>query len=244
MIELRVQTTPVIKPEDALRHAVKNLQSECKSMLEQFDEGCRLLGSVDDPVDVEMSPEADVMERRSRGAATQSSLADGAEKTCSTAGSTSAQAAKTEGLRRVLEWGVPIHGPGRSRDNKLFEMLSLEGAQAGLSWDCILRKRQAYRRAFDHFDLPTVAAYSPKKDQVFREQNDRLTKRRTNASPRSRGASPVAFSAEKLAAELDKLAEVNLETVSTRRFSEPGITSFDSKHLTPMSLGDRTGGGG
>ncbi|CAK9034026.1 unnamed protein product [Durusdinium trenchii] len=66
------------------------------------------------------------------------------------------------------EWGVPIHGPGRSRDNKLFEMLSLEGAQAGLSWDCILRKRQAYRRAFDHFDLPTVAvgspqAYSPKK---------------------------------------------------------------------------------
>ncbi|CAL1139329.1 unnamed protein product [Cladocopium goreaui] len=42
------------------------------------------------------------------------------------------------------EWGVPIYGPGRSRDNKLFEMLSLEGAQAGLSWDTILRKREAY----------------------------------------------------------------------------------------------------
>mmetsp|Transcript_89705 Transcript_89705/g.159406 ORF Transcript_89705/g.159406 Transcript_89705/m.159406 type:complete len:256 (-) Transcript_89705:18-785(-) len=61
------------------------------------------------------------------------------------------------------EWGVPVHGPGRSCDRKLFEMLSLEGAQAGLSWDTILRKREAYRRAFDGFDIATVAAYTPKK---------------------------------------------------------------------------------
>ncbi|CAJ1399717.1 unnamed protein product [Effrenium voratum] len=61
------------------------------------------------------------------------------------------------------EWGVPIFGRGRSRDNKLFEMLTLEGAQAGLSWDTILRKRQAYREAFDNFDIAKVAAYSPKK---------------------------------------------------------------------------------
>jgi DNA-3-methyladenine glycosylase I len=45
------------------------------------------------------------------------------------------------------EWGVPIHD-----DRKLFEMLILEGAQAGLSWITILRKRENYRKAFDNFD--------------------------------------------------------------------------------------------
>lgn len=53
------------------------------------------------------------------------------------------------------EWGVPVHD-----DRRLFEMLSLEGAQAGLSWITILRKRDAYRRAFDRFDVRKVAAYT------------------------------------------------------------------------------------
>jgi len=52
------------------------------------------------------------------------------------------------------EWGVPAHD-----DRHLFEMLILEGAQAGLSWLTILRKRENYRRAFDHFDIATVARY-------------------------------------------------------------------------------------
>ena len=52
------------------------------------------------------------------------------------------------------EWGVPVHD-----DRKLFEMLILEGAQAGLSWITILRKRDAYRRAFDNFDARKVARY-------------------------------------------------------------------------------------
>ena len=52
------------------------------------------------------------------------------------------------------EWGVPLHD-----DNALFEFLILEGAQAGLSWDTILRKREAYRDAFDNFDPAKVAAY-------------------------------------------------------------------------------------
>jgi DNA-3-methyladenine glycosylase I len=52
------------------------------------------------------------------------------------------------------EWGIPVHD-----DRLLFEMLILEGAQAGLSWLPILKKRPAYRRAFDHFDIDTVAAY-------------------------------------------------------------------------------------
>jgi len=56
------------------------------------------------------------------------------------------------------EWGVPSHD-----DRHLFEMLILEGAQAGLSWITILRKRAAYRKAFDRFDPRRVAKYDAKK---------------------------------------------------------------------------------
>jgi DNA-3-methyladenine glycosylase I len=56
------------------------------------------------------------------------------------------------------EWGVPVHD-----DRTLFEFLILEGAQAGLSWETILRKRENYRRAFDNFDATRVAAYGPGK---------------------------------------------------------------------------------
>jgi DNA-3-methyladenine glycosylase I len=56
------------------------------------------------------------------------------------------------------EWGVPVHD-----DRTLFEFLVLEGAQAGLSWITILKKRPAYREAFDHFDPARVARYGPKK---------------------------------------------------------------------------------
>ncbi len=56
------------------------------------------------------------------------------------------------------EWGVPLHD-----DQKLFEFLILEGAQAGLSWITILRKRDNYRTAFDNFDATRIAAYNPSK---------------------------------------------------------------------------------
>ncbi|HEX3283008.1 MAG TPA: DNA-3-methyladenine glycosylase I [Pyrinomonadaceae bacterium] len=56
------------------------------------------------------------------------------------------------------EWGVPVHN-----DRKLFEFLILEGAQAGLSWEIILRKRENYRLAFDQFDAAKIAKYSDKK---------------------------------------------------------------------------------
>src|SRR5882724_8087395 len=52
------------------------------------------------------------------------------------------------------EWGVPLHD-----DRALFEFLILESAQAGLSWETILRKRDAYRKAFDRFDPKKVAKY-------------------------------------------------------------------------------------
>lgn len=56
------------------------------------------------------------------------------------------------------EWGTPVHD-----DRKLFEMLILEGAQAGLSWITILRKRENYRKAFDKFDAKKIAKYDSKK---------------------------------------------------------------------------------
>ena len=57
-----------------------------------------------------------------------------------------------------IEWGVPLHD-----DRKLFEFLILEGAQAGLSWYTILRKRENYRNAFAQFDPAKVARFNPKK---------------------------------------------------------------------------------
>ncbi len=57
-----------------------------------------------------------------------------------------------------VEWGVPVHD-----DRLLFEFLILEGAQAGLSWDTILKKREHYKRVYDNFDAKKVARYDAKK---------------------------------------------------------------------------------
>ena len=56
------------------------------------------------------------------------------------------------------EWGVPVHD-----DQKLFEHIVLDGAQAGLSWLTILKKREAYRKAFDNFAIERVARFTPAK---------------------------------------------------------------------------------
>jgi len=58
------------------------------------------------------------------------------------------------------EWGVPCHD-----DRKLFEFLILEGAQAGLSWDTILQKRENYRSALDGFDVKKIAGYDARKQR-------------------------------------------------------------------------------
>jgi len=57
-----------------------------------------------------------------------------------------------------FEWGVPIHD-----DRALFEFLILEGMQAGLSWETILRRRESYRTAFDYFDADAIAVYKQSK---------------------------------------------------------------------------------
>ena len=61
------------------------------------------------------------------------------------------------------EWGVPVHD-----DHKLFEMLILESFQAGLSWECVLNKWDAFREAFDDFDLDRICAYDEEKLEELR----------------------------------------------------------------------------
>ena len=62
------------------------------------------------------------------------------------------------------EWGIPVHD-----DRKLFEMLLLESFQAGLSWECILNKREAFRKAFDGFDYRLIASYDEQKMESLRQ---------------------------------------------------------------------------
>lgn len=70
------------------------------------------------------------------------------------------------------EWGVPVYD-----DHKLFEMLILECFQAGLSWECVLNKREAFRKAFDGFDLDKVCNYNEEKMENLR-QNPGITRNR------------------------------------------------------------------
>ncbi|MGL4514303.1 MAG: DNA-3-methyladenine glycosylase I [Lacipirellulaceae bacterium] len=69
-----------------------------------------------------------------------------------------AQASESEAAYHDAEWGVPSRDPAH-----LFEMLSLEGAQAGLSWSTILNKRDGYRRAFAGFDAASVARFNARR---------------------------------------------------------------------------------
>lgn len=70
------------------------------------------------------------------------------------------------------EWGIPVHD-----DQRLFEMLVLEGAQAGLSWETILKRRQGYRQAFHNFDPQKVACMDNEELEALR-QNDKIIRNR------------------------------------------------------------------
>lgn len=71
------------------------------------------------------------------------------------------------------EWGVPVHD-----DHKLFEMLVLEGFQAGLSWECVLNKREDFRTAFDQFDLEKVCSYDEEDIERLRNNPKIIRNRR------------------------------------------------------------------
>lgn len=76
------------------------------------------------------------------------------------------------------EWGVPVHD-----DRKLFEFIILEGFQAGLSWEIILRKRENFRKAFDNFDPEIVAKYDQKKiDRLLKDEGIIRNKLKINAA--------------------------------------------------------------
>ena len=75
------------------------------------------------------------------------------------------------------EWGVPEHD-----DRKLLELLVLEGAQAGLSWSTILRKRDGYKKAFDDFDAKKIAQYNETKLEQLLSNNDIIRNRRKIAA--------------------------------------------------------------
>lgn len=83
------------------------------------------------------------------------------------------------------EWGKPCHD-----ERKLFEMLILEGAQAGLSWSCVLNKRDNYRAAFDHFDVKAVAAYDEEKTAALL-QNPGIIRNRLKVASAVKNAQAV-----------------------------------------------------
>ncbi|MCH1484050.1 MAG: DNA-3-methyladenine glycosylase I [Alphaproteobacteria bacterium] len=85
------------------------------------------------------------------------------------------------------EWGVPVHD-----DRHLFEMLTLEGAQAGLSWDVVLRKRARYRAAFHDFDIARVATMDDDALEALRQNEGIVRNRLKIYSTRSNAAAVLA----------------------------------------------------
>ena len=88
------------------------------------------------------------------------------------------------------EWGVPNHN-----DRDLFELLILEGFQAGLSWITVLKKREAFRKAFDNFDVKKVSEYDEEKINALLEDKDII---------RSRGKITAAINNAKIFIEIQK----------------------------------------
>lgn len=90
-----------------------------------------------------------------------------------------------------FEWGVPVHD-----DRKLFELLTLEGAQAGLSWITILRKREGYRQAFADFDPARIALFDETVQQRLRENPAIVRNRAKIASTVGNARAFLAIQAE------------------------------------------------
>lgn len=89
------------------------------------------------------------------------------------------------------EWGTPQHD-----DRTLFELLVLEGAQAGLSWETILRKRAAYRRAFENFEIARVAAFGSRKVAALLKDESIVRNRLKIASAVANAKAAIAVAGE------------------------------------------------
>lgn len=89
------------------------------------------------------------------------------------------------------EWAVPVHD-----DRQLFEMLILEGAQAGLSWETVLRKREGYRSAFHNFEIERVAAMTDEELEALREDAGIIRNRLKIYSTRKNAIAFIAMQEE------------------------------------------------
>lgn len=128
------------------------------------------------------------------------------------------------------EWGVPVHD-----DVRLFEMLTLEGAQAGLSWSTILHKRESYRRAFAGFDPAKVARFTPAKVERLLQDpgivRNRLKVESTLANARATLAARAEFGSldaylwsfvggAPLVGGWDEMSDIPAETAESRAMSK------------------------
>lgn len=136
-----------------------------------------------------------------------------------------AEASDAERAYHDAEWGVPVRD-----DSRLFEMITLEGAQAGLSWSTILNKREGYRRAFADFDPVKVARYTPKRVE-------RLVADASIVRHRGKIESTISNAAAVLAVqeEVGSLAELFWSFVDGEPVENAWATMDDVPAETPLS---------
>ena len=139
------------------------------------------------------------------------------------------------------EWGVPVHG-----DRKLFEFLILEGAQAGLSWSTILKKRANYRKVYDRFDPRKVARYDPARARKLLK-NPGIVRNRLKVRA-SIGNAQVYLAVRRWQADPESLetAETDSRTVASAQRHEPGpeearLPVRRQHHLLRLHAGRRYG---
>ncbi len=113
------------------------------------------------------------------------------------------------------EWGVPLHD-----DRAHFELLTLEGAQAGLSWETILKKRDAYREAFDGFDIERVAGYGKRKIESLLE-NPGIVRNRLKVESTVRNARAVLAVQEEVGSFDEFIWQLAGGTPRRNRFRAP-----------------------
>lgn len=136
-----------------------------------------------------------------------------------------AEASDSERAYHDAEWGVPVRD-----DNRLFEMLTLEGAQAGLSWSTILNKREGYRRAFAQFDPVKVARYTPKR--VERLVGDASIVRHRGKIESTVSNAEAVLAVQK---ELGSLSELLWSFVEGEPVENAWVTMDDVPAETPVS---------
>jgi DNA-3-methyladenine glycosylase I len=125
------------------------------------------------------------------------------------------------------EWGVPVHD-----DRTLFEFLILEGAQAGLSWETILRKRHNYRRAFDDFDARKVAKYDQRKVEKLLADEGIIRNRLKIAAAIQNAKAFLAVKKESGSFDVYVWRFVNGKPLRRRRGAPVPVTTAESEALS------------